>query len=110
MGVRNRVAVLLSWMWRYLGWPAGPQVIVEDASPCDLAPPWSEFLACAEFVVMVHIRDIPNAINTTTEFIYWVLDIDPTSCSLRRCQRTFRPKTQKPFDPLQEELKCGKHH
>ena len=43
MGVRNRVAVLLSWMWRYLGWPAGPQVIVEDASPCDLAPPWSEF-------------------------------------------------------------------
>ena len=35
MGVRNRVAVLVNWMWRYLGWPAGPQVIVEDDPPFD---------------------------------------------------------------------------
>ena len=41
MGVRNRVAVLVNWMWRYLGWPAGPQVIVEDDPPFDLPFPSS---------------------------------------------------------------------
>jgi NADH dehydrogenase len=35
LGVRNRVAVLVNGVWRYVGWPAGSRVIVEDSSARD---------------------------------------------------------------------------
>ena len=31
IGFRNRLRVLLNWMWRYLDWPSGPRLIVADA-------------------------------------------------------------------------------
>ena len=37
LGIRNRLAVLLNWTWRYLEWPAGPRVIVEDNSGIESA-------------------------------------------------------------------------
>jgi NADH dehydrogenase len=30
VGGRNRVVVLFNWLWRYVGWSAGPRIIVED--------------------------------------------------------------------------------
>lgn len=33
VGVRNRVVVLCNWFWRYVGWSAGPRIIVEDDAP-----------------------------------------------------------------------------
>ena len=30
IGFRNRIVVLLEWLWRYLEWPSGPRIIVAD--------------------------------------------------------------------------------
>lgn len=30
IGFRNRLMVLLNWLWRYIDWPSGPRVIVAD--------------------------------------------------------------------------------
>ena len=30
VGARNRLVVLLNWLWRYIGWSSGPRIIVED--------------------------------------------------------------------------------
>ena len=32
VGVRNRAVVLLNWLWRYVGWVAGPRLIIDDES------------------------------------------------------------------------------
>jgi NADH:ubiquinone reductase (H+-translocating) len=31
VGFRNRLRVLINWMWRYFDWPSGPRLIVADA-------------------------------------------------------------------------------
>jgi NADH:ubiquinone reductase (H+-translocating) len=31
VGFRNRLRVMINWMWRYFDWPSGPRLIVADA-------------------------------------------------------------------------------
>lgn len=40
IGFRNRLMVLLNWLWRYVDWPSGPRVIVADHPTRPAPEPW----------------------------------------------------------------------
>lgn len=35
VGFRNRLRVMINWMWRYFDWPSGPRLIVADAETAE---------------------------------------------------------------------------
>ena len=35
VGFRNKLRVMINWMWRYFDWPSGPRLIVADAETAD---------------------------------------------------------------------------
>jgi NADH dehydrogenase len=39
VGGLNRLVVFINWIWRYVGWPAGPRIIVSDTVEPPLAQP-----------------------------------------------------------------------
>ena len=48
IGFRNRVVVLVNWIWRYFRWPSGPRLIIGDVPARPIAEPRRGNIDCPE--------------------------------------------------------------
>ncbi len=48
IGFRNRVVVLINWVWHYFRWPSGPRLIIGDVSTRPSAGPRPRYFECPE--------------------------------------------------------------